>query len=173
MRPRFIIRNIDAATLKVLEIAGYLCRENPVPKDVLVISGSIIQAPPPGKNPLVVVYNLARANGNGDIVLQAILHLKWQKEAMSKGLEIRVLNDKATVHITTLGVLIDNFVVPMEEFIRLAAALKNKVFTNLPKIASHLPVPAQAEGTMTIGCADYTLADFDKIMEAYNSLLTS
>jgi len=172
MIPRFIVRNITTETLTVLKSIGYQCRENPVPTDVLIIGGSITQAPSVGKNPLTVNLDLVKANGNGAIINQATMHWNWLIEITAgriRKAEVHFNGAIKEIEVTKLGVLIDGFVVPIVEFIRLAKYLKHET-TECPQIATHKPVPAKVAGKLTIGCADYSLADFDKIMAAYNSL---
>lgn len=169
MIPRFIVRNITASTLMVLEGMGYSCKENPVPKDVLLIGTSILYAPMGAKNPLIVNFDESKTNGNGVIIEQAKLHLKWHKETSTY---VTLVGPDKPIEINRLGVLIDSFVVPIVKFQELAGILGKKLEIPYPQIASHKPVPAKVEGKLTIGCADYSLADFDKIMAAYNSLLT-
>lgn len=164
MIPRFIVRNITVSTIMVLEGMGYSCRENPVPEDVLLIGTSILYAPVAAKNPLIVNFDESKANGNGVIIKQAKLHLKWNKE-MPLSIEL----EKAKVQVNKFGVLIDSFVVSIATFLELAAIFKQELVAPYPFIASHKPVPAKGD-KLTIGCADYSLVDFNKIMAAYNSL---
>lgn len=177
MIPRFIIRNVDGNIITLLKQLGYMFRENPVPSDVLVIGRSVIQAPPLDKNPLTVIFVNGKTNGNGVIIQQANLHWKWQDETM-QGKFINIKLDKATVTVTRFGVLIDSYVVPMQSFMELAHILKEKLIAPYPQIATHNPIPiAKSTGEpankLTIGCADYSLDDFNKILGAYNSLLTT
>ncbi len=173
MIPRFIIRNCDNIILNLLKEVGYTCKENPIPRDVLVIGNSIVQAAPAGKNPLTVVYTITHGTDIAGIINQAILHRNWQRETM-EGKFVNVTLDGLLkpITVTQLGVLIDSFVVPISNFVQLAASLKDGVLVQPLPIATHIPVQAKVKkDALTIGCADYTLADFDKIMSAYNSLL--
>lgn len=173
MIPRFIVRDSDETLLKLLEEIGYTCMEDPIPKDILIIGSSILKAPPAKKNPLIVNIRLDNRIANAaDIVNQAILHSKWQREVQQvKHATVKVGSDKYSVTITRVGVMVDSFVVPMESFVRLAKYCTTGVLdAPLPKIATHLPVPKN--GGMTIGCADYTMRDFNVMLDVYNKLTT-
>lgn len=166
MIPRFIVKNSIPALIKELTKLGYLCGENPVPEHILVIGNSICQATPPEKNQLICTYDFQR-DGADVILAQARLHQDWSIAMLGKGYKtVKVGTKNTNVHITTVGILIDSFVVPVQVFER----VHDLINVDFPGIVTHKPQFNHKAPFITIGCADYSLDDFNKIMREYNSL---
>ena len=170
MIPRFIVKNSSADLISKLIDQGYSCNENPVPEHILVIGNSIVQAPSSEKNELIRCYNLQTDNINV-VFNQAKLHIDWQSSMVKKGYKTAIIGTKLTqVFISEYGVLIDSFVIPILVFEDLVRRVKGIIgpltlVTHEPKINPKVPF-------VTIGCADYSIDDFNKIMQAYTALTT-
>jgi hypothetical protein len=164
MIPRFIVRN--ASTLiKVLTEMGFSMEESIPPTDILVLGTQILPAPTTEQNPLVRTFN-----GNKDpkgVILQARLQKNWQTSADKTELQLGA-SGKGKVLVTKLGVLIDQFIIPIEDFQNFRKTWKEM---KNPLIASHEPLIDPTVPFMVVGCDKYSLNDLDQIISAYDKLL--
>ncbi len=176
MIPRFIIKNIPQDVVTSLQKLGYTCGENTMPKDVLVLGTNLLQAPPLESSPLLKVYDFTDvtyimeiARMRNDIFTLADIQRRWTNNTIKTEL---VLGDppRGKVTITTYGVMIDSCIIPIEKFEETLTIVRNFKSTF---IASHKPLINPERPFITVGCADYSIKDIEKIITTYKSLLPS
>lgn len=166
MIPRFIIRNAEKI-VPALQQLGYELRDSIIPKDVLVIGNAIQSAPLEEQEKARLIRSYDGNLHVKDIIDQAKLQLRWQNVAGDKT-QVVVGTKDVGITVTRLGILIDSFLIPIDQFKgfrRMLAGL------NYPGLASHTPMINPSIRFMTVGCADYSLDDLDQIIAAYDKLL--
>lgn len=175
MIPRFIIKNYTDDILLALKNFGYSYTESSHPESLLVIGKSILKAPAEEKNQLIKIYDCSKFSPyvvtdkeplKNEILYQAFIHMRWQEAG--KPVEVIVSNKKLPVHVTNVGVLIDSFVVGIYTFKSALHSFRN---FNPPSIVTHKPVIKPDVYFLTVGCAEYSLNDMQKIVDAFSSLL--
>lgn len=173
MIPRFVIKNITPALLERLTAMDYTPQENPMPKDILVLGTNLMKAPVPEKNPLLKVFDMKQPTYVMDMAAQvrdileiAVIQKKWTNNTIKEELLLGLpANGKVTV--TMLGIMIDSCIITIEKFHELRIAMLS---FRSPLVASHAPSINPKVAFLTVGCADYSLDDIDKIIHTFEVL---
>jgi len=162
MIPRFTVNNILADVMDEFIKMGYKCSLATIPNNVMLIGDGIIPALPPEKNALLKVVDCLA--GRQLVLSMAATQLAWPA---TKKVTIPLGTQQIEVQVSTSGVLIDSCIVPIRLFTELEESVNN---LKSPFIVSHTPIINPKVRFMTIGCADYSVEDLNKILNAYKQL---
>lgn len=150
MIPRFVIQNAVPSLLEELVNMGYIIKDVPLGKDIVVLGESLLNSTiiPEAKNPLLKVFDGSSSNQLVSIRETALLQRQWTAHVRKQEL---VLGEppKGKVVVSPVGIMIDSCVIPIGVFRRLKDDLTR---LRSPLIASHVPVINPVRPFMTIGC---------------------